>query len=261
MKDTNYQPLIGQVALVTGASSGIGAGVAKALAGAGASVAVNHPGTPEPADKVVEEIRAAGGTAIALAADVSNEDQVKKMYADLFAAYGTIDILVANAGLQKDAALIDMSLAEWQFVLNVNLTGQFLCAREAAREFMRRGVVSARSVAAGKIICMSSVHEVIPWAGHCNYAASKGGIMLMMKSICARAGASQNQGQQHRPWCNQDAHQPGRMGDARGRSRTAEAHSLPARRRPGRHSASGSVASVRRIGLCYWNHLCSLTAE
>ncbi len=144
MKNTNHQPLAGQVALDTGASSGIGAGVAKALAQAGARVAVNHLNTPESASQVVEEIRATGGTAMALTADVSNEDQVKKMYAELFDAYGTIDILVANAGLQRDAALVDMSLAEWQFVLNVNLTGQFLCAREAAREFMHRGVISER---------------------------------------------------------------------------------------------------------------------
>jgi glucose 1-dehydrogenase len=183
MKNGNYQPLKGQVALVTGASSGIGAGVARALAHAGASVAINHPNTPESANKVVEEIRAFGGTAIALGADVSSEEQVQKMYADLFERFGTIDILVANAGLQKDSSLVKMSLAEWQFVLNVNLTGQFLCAREAAREFIRRGVNPDRSIAAGKIICMSSVHEVIPWAGHCNYAASKGGVMLMMKSM------------------------------------------------------------------------------
>jgi len=174
MKSENYRPLEGQVALVTGASSGIGMGVAKALALAGAS---------ESANRVVEDIRAAGGNAIALSADVGNEEQVKSMYAELFHTYATIDILVANAGLQRDAALVDMTLAQWQFVLDVNLTGQFLCAREAAREFLRRGVVPDRSTAAGKIICMSSVHEVIPWAGHCNYAASKGGIMLMMKSL------------------------------------------------------------------------------
>ena len=183
MKNGNYQPLKGQVALVTGASSGIGAGVARALAHAGANVAINHPNTPEPANKVVEEIRGLGGTAIALGADVSSEEQVQKMYAELFEEFGTVDILIANAGLQKDSSLVKMSLAEWQFVLNVNLTGQFLCAREAAREFIRRGVNPNRSIAAGKIICMSSVHEVIPWAGHCNYAASKGGVMLMMKSM------------------------------------------------------------------------------
>ena len=179
----NHKPLQGLVSLVTGASSGIGAGVAKELARAGSRVAVNHPGTPELADKVVGEIKAEGGTAIALQADVSSEEQVQMMYADLFREYGTIDILVANAGLQRDSSLVDMTLAQWQFVLNVNLTGQFLCAREAAREFIRRGVTAERSIAAGKIICMSSVHEVIPWAGHCNYAASKGGVMLMMKSM------------------------------------------------------------------------------
>lgn len=178
-----YQPLQGQVALVTGAGSGIGAGVAKALAQAGAQVAINHPGTPEQANKVAAEIEADGCAAIALQADVSSEEQVKEMYSDLFRKFGTIDILVANAGLQRDSALVDMTLAQWQFVLNVNLTGQFLCAREAAREFIRRGVDTQRSKAAGKIICMSSVHEVIPWAGHCNYAASKGGVMLMMKSM------------------------------------------------------------------------------
>ena len=120
--------------------------------------------------KIVDEIKAEGGKAIALQADVSSEEQVKKMFDDLFREYGTIDILVANAGLQRDSALVDMTLAQWQFVLNVNLTGQFLCAREAAREFIRRGIDPERSIAAGKIICMSSVHEVIPWAGHCNYA-------------------------------------------------------------------------------------------
>ena len=97
--------------------------------------------------------------------------------------FGTIDILINNAGIQKDAPLESMSLDDWQLVLNVNLTGQFLCAREAVKEFLRRGVVPERSCSAGKIICMSSVHQVIPWAGHVNYASSKGGIEMMMKSM------------------------------------------------------------------------------
>ena len=124
-----------------------------------------------------------GGTAIALGADVSKEDEVIAMFRDVVAQFGTVDILVANAGLQRDSPFIKMSLADWQFVLNVNLTGQFLCAREATREFLRRGPDPSRSVATGKIICMSSVHQVIPWAGHCNYATSKGGIKLFMESI------------------------------------------------------------------------------
>lgn len=179
----NKQRLKDQVALVTGASSGIGAAVAKALAMEGAKVVVNYASSPTGAEKVVDEIRAIDGTAIAIQADVSQEEQVKRMFEQTFAAYETIDILVNNAGLQKDSAFVDMTLADWKLVLDVNLTGQFLCAREAAKEFIRRGVVEERSIAAGKIICMSSVHEVIPWAGHCNYAASKGGVMLLMKSM------------------------------------------------------------------------------
>ncbi len=177
--------LQGQIAIVTGASSGIGAGVAKSLAAAGASVVVNYPvaAAKDAAEKVLQEIIAAGGTGISYACDVSKEDQVIKMFSDVVKQYGTVDILVNNAGLQKDAPFESMTLDQWNFVLGVNLTGQFLCSREAIREFLRRGIDPARSKAAGKIIQMSSVHEVIPWAGHANYAASKGGVMLLMKSL------------------------------------------------------------------------------
>jgi len=175
--------LEGQAAIVTGASSGIGAGVAKALAKEGASVLVNYASSPEKAEKVLAEIQADGGKAIAFKADVSHEDDVIAMYKEAFKQFGTVDILVNNAGLQKDAKFHEMSLKEWNHVIAINLTGQFLCAREAIKEFLRRGVVPERSKAAGKIICMSSVHEVIPWAGHANYAASKGGVMMLMKSI------------------------------------------------------------------------------
>jgi glucose 1-dehydrogenase len=177
------RPLEGQTALVTGAGSGIGEEVAKAVAAAGAYVGVNYFHREESAERLVAEIKAAGGNAIGLQADVSREDQVIAMFRRLIQECGTIDILVSNAGLQKDAAFVDMSLEQWEGVLNVNLTGSFLCAREAAREFLRRGVVPERSKAAGKILFMSSVHEVIPWAGHANYASSKGGMMLLMKTI------------------------------------------------------------------------------
>lgn len=175
--------LKGQVAVVTGAGSGIGAAVAIALAEAGAITVVNHPHAPAPAEAIVAQIKSSGGTAVAAAADVSKEDEVVAMFRDIVSQFGTVDILVANAGLQRDSAFTKMTLADWQFVLNVNLTGQFLCAREAAREFMRRGPDPLRSVATGKIICMSSVHQVIPWGGHCNYATSKGGVKLFMESI------------------------------------------------------------------------------
>ncbi|MBZ8178720.1 SDR family oxidoreductase [Oscillatoria salina] len=177
------QRLKNQVALVTGASSGIGIAVAKALAAEGAQVVVNYRSSKSEALQVVEEIEAEGGVAIALQADVSDENAVQQMFAEMFAAFGTIDILVNNAGMQKDANLVDMSLADWQKVINVNLGGTFICAREAAKEFIRRGVISERSCAAGKIIFMSSVHDIIPWAGHSNYAASKGGMKLFMQSI------------------------------------------------------------------------------
>lgn len=175
--------LKGQVALVTGANSGIGKAVALELAASGAIVCVNYVTHPEAADDVINEIKSKGGNALALHADVSNEAQVQKMFSEAISAFGTIDILVNNAGLQKDSPFESMSLADWQLVINVNLTGQFLCAREAVREFLRRGIKEEVSKAAGKIICMSSVHEVIPWAGHVNYATSKGGVMMLMKSM------------------------------------------------------------------------------
>ncbi len=181
--DDDRQPLKGQRALVTGASSGIGRGVALALAAAGADVAVNYVSGPDMAQAVVDEIKAASGTAMAIRADVSREDQVRHMFQEMLGAWGTIDILVNNAGLQRDAAVTEMTLEQWNTVIGVNLTGMFLCAREAAREMIRRGIRKEVSRAAGKIICMSSVHEVIPWAGHVNYAASKGGVRLFMQSL------------------------------------------------------------------------------
>ncbi len=175
--------LAGQIALVTGASSGIGAGVAKALASAGATVVVNYSSSEDKAQKILDEIKSAGGEGMIFRADVSNEDDVVNMFQETFRAYGTVDILVNNAGLQKDSVFHEMSLKEWNHVIDINLTGQFLCAREAIKEFLKRGVVKEKSKSAGKIICMSSVHEVIPWAGHVNYAASKGGVMMLMKSL------------------------------------------------------------------------------
>lgn len=181
----SYSPYLlkGQKALVTGASSGIGEAIARNLASSGAAVAINYRSEAEEAQKIVDEIRATNGEAIAIQADVSQEDEVKAMFNHTLQQFGTIDILVNNAGIQKDSPFVDMNLDQWNTVIGVNLTGQFLCAREAAKEFLRRGVQPQISSAAGKIICISSVHEIIPWAGHVNYAASKGGINMMMRSI------------------------------------------------------------------------------
>jgi glucose 1-dehydrogenase len=188
-KGSDHRPvpkvLMGQKALVTGASSGIGKAVAMALAEAGADVCVNYPVEAEMdrAAMEVREIEAHGGMAFSHQCDVSKEDEVAAMFQRIREKMGTLDIMVANAGIQRDAPLTEMTLAQWNQVLGVNLTGQFLCIREAVREFVRRGPRPEVSRALGKVICMSSVHEVIPWAGHVNYAASKGGVMLMMKSI------------------------------------------------------------------------------
>lgn len=175
--------LHGQRAIVTGANSGIGEGIVRALAEAGAAVVVNYVRGADAAERIVGDIRDAGGNAIAIAADVSREDEVEGMFRAAVEAFGSIDILVNNAGLQKDAKLHEMSLADWNHVIAVNLTGQFLCARAAVCEFMRRGVQPQLSMAAGKIICVSSVHDAIPWAGHANYAASKGGVAMLMKTM------------------------------------------------------------------------------
>lgn len=180
---STHRVLAGQTAIVTGANSGIGRAVAIALGRAGADVVVNYVTRPEAAEEVARDVASQGVRAFTFAADVRREEQVQAMFTAARQRFGTVDILVNNAGLQKDAPFESLSLADWQFVLDVNLTGQFLCAREAVREFRRRGVRPEISCAAGKIICMSSVHDVIPWAGHVNYAASKGGVAMMMKSI------------------------------------------------------------------------------
>lgn len=183
MTNTPNRPLDGQRAIVTGGSSGIGAAVARALAIAGAKVIVNFVGDDAGAERVVANIVAAGGEALAVRADVSREDQVGSLFATVVDAWSGLDILVNNAGIQRDAAFVDMSYEDWKAVIDVNLGGQFLCAREAARLFLRQGVRPEISVAAGKIICISSVHDVIPWAGRINYAAAKSGVSMMMKSI------------------------------------------------------------------------------
>ena len=172
-----------QVALITGASSGIGKGIAMAMADEGALIVVNYIGQADAAREVVGEIERKNTRVIAVEADVSNEDQVRRMFGKAIKEFGTVDILINNAGIQRDAAFDMMTLDDWQNVIDVNLTGAFLCSREAVIEFKRRGVQPEKSLSAGKIIFISSVHQVIPWSNHCNYAASKGGISLLMKSM------------------------------------------------------------------------------
>jgi glucose 1-dehydrogenase len=184
MTETNTtKPLLGQRAIVTGGSSGIGAAIAKALGAAGATVVVNWSRGEDAARRVLAELEQAGGRGLTLGGDVSCEEDVRRIFRTTIQALGSVDILVNNAGMQRDAPFAEMSLADWNAVIGVNLTAQFLCSREAVREFRRRGVQAELSRAAGKILCVSSVHDVIPWAGHANYAASKGGVSMLMKTM------------------------------------------------------------------------------
>jgi len=171
-----------QVVLVTGGDSGIGRGISLAFAAAGAQVVVNYNSSREKAEDVVQQITAAGGRALAVQANVGSEDDVERLFAETVDTFGGLDILVANSGIQKDAPIAEMSLKDWQAVIDVNLTGQFLCTRAAIRRFRKQGN-RGRMRANGVILCMSSVHETIPWAGHVNYAASKGGIGMLMRSL------------------------------------------------------------------------------
>jgi glucose 1-dehydrogenase len=182
--------LKGQTALVTGANSGIGAAVVKAMAAAGANVGVNYIANQDAAEQIVSQITGAGGKAVAVKADISKEDDVANMFKEVIDRFGKIDILVSNAGIQRDSPFEKMSLEQWNEVIGVNLTGAFLCARQAVREFLHRGKSDVSSEAVGKIIFISSVHEVVPWAHHANYASSKGGIMMLMKTIAQELAPS-----------------------------------------------------------------------
>ena len=174
--------LTGQVAIVTGASSGLGRASAIAFAKAGAKVAVNYNSSADKARAVVEEIEQAGGEAFACEADTSDEAAVLKLFDETVARFGGVDIVFANAGMQKDAPYAELSLEDWKRVIDVNLTGQFLVSRQAVRRFRTQGDRGV-SRAIGKILFMNSVHETIPWAGHANYAASKGGSGMLMRTL------------------------------------------------------------------------------
>jgi glucose 1-dehydrogenase len=173
----NGQLLDGRRALVTGSATGIGRATAKRLSAEGAAVVINYVGPPDDAESAVKEIGDAGGKAVAIAADVSNEEQVQAMFVRATAELGgPVDLLVNNAGIEKPFKLIDMPLHEWQRVLGVNLTGAFLCTREAARGMCGAGLP-------GAIVNVTSVHELIPWLEFSHYTASKGGLKLFGQTV------------------------------------------------------------------------------
>ena len=186
----HYLGLEGRAALVTGGSAGIGRAISEELGRAGVAVGVNYHSGRENADEVVQGIEAEGGRAIALGADVSDQDACRAMFKAFVERFGRLDILVANSGIQRDAAFTELTLSDWQRVLDVNLTGAFLCAQEAVRQFRDQPPLEGAK-SRGNIIFISSVHQVIPWAGHANYATSKGGLKLLMETLAQEVAHEQ----------------------------------------------------------------------
>ena len=170
-------PLADQVALVTGASRGIGRAIALELAAAGALVVVNYASSPEAAEAVVAEIAAAGGRAWAHQANVAEEEQVEAMVKAVLAKEGRLDVLVNNAGITRDGLLMRMKTADWQSVIDLNLTGVFLCTRAVSRTMLK-----ARS---GRIINITSVVALMGNPGQANYSAAKAGLIGLTRSSAA----------------------------------------------------------------------------
>ncbi|MBD2431189.1 MULTISPECIES: 3-oxoacyl-[acyl-carrier-protein] reductase [Fischerella] len=171
----NLQTLQGKVAIVTGASRGIGRAIARELSKFGASVVVNYASSSQAADELVSEITQAGGSAIALAADVSKEEQVDALINAAIEKFNRVDILVNNAGITRDTLLLRMKLEDWQAVINLNLNGVFLCTRAASKIMLKQ-----RS---GRIINITSVAGLMGNPGQANYSAAKAGVIGFTKTV------------------------------------------------------------------------------
>ena len=167
-------PLTGQTALVTGASRGIGRAVALALAEAGAEVVVNYSSSADAAEEVVKAITSNGGSAYAIKANVAEEDAVDQLIKTVLERSSSLDILINNAGITRDGLLMRMKTEDWQAVVNLNLTGVFLCTRAVARTMLKQK--------SGRIINITSVVGLMGNAGQANYAAAKAGVVGLTKS-------------------------------------------------------------------------------
>jgi glucose 1-dehydrogenase len=189
MSNTNLL-LKNQTAVITGASGGIGGAIAIALGKAGANVAINYFNDEEGAKEIQQAIVDAGSKAFIQRGDVGKEEDVKNLFDKAKETFGAVHILINNAGIQIDQPFLKLSYEDWNQVLQTNLSGAFLCAREAAKCFDEQGVNEDISKASGKIVFISSVHDTIPWSGRVNYATSKGGMKMMMKSIAQELAPS-----------------------------------------------------------------------
>lgn len=181
-----------QTCIITGSSSGIGKGIARKMAMEGANVVINYHSDKESAEELADDLEqiSEDNSIIVVKGDVSKEADIVNIFKKAKEAFKTIDIVIPNSGIQIDAPFEQMSTEAWKRVIDVNLTGQFIVAREAVRHFLQQGMRPEVSKALGKIIHMSSVHEIIPWAGHVNYAASKSGLIMLMKSLALEYGRS-----------------------------------------------------------------------
>ena len=200
--------------LVTGASSGIGAGVALELAAHGAAVAIVYRSGRRGAEAMADAVRAAGGEAVARAdGREATRSEVRRGFAEAADALGALDVVVSNAGVQEPHLVVDMSLEDWELVTGVNLTGSFLVCREAARAMLAAG-------GGGAIVVVTSVHDRMPWERFAHYAASKGGAKLFVESIAKELAPHGDPGERHRPGRDRDPHQRRHLQDddeARGR--------------------------------------------
>ena len=169
--------LEGKVAIVTGGGTGIGKGIATVMAREGAAVVVDYVGKPDAAQETVNTITAAGGKAVAVAADVSKSDQVDALIAAAVSQFGRLDIMVNNAGVEKKMPFVDTPEDYWDFVISINLKGPFLCSKAAARQMIAQS-------GGGRIINISSVHEDLPMPTNAPYCATKGGLRMLMRTIC-----------------------------------------------------------------------------
>ena len=170
--------LEGKVAVVTGASSGIGRAIALELGRQGASVAVNYHSHPEPAHEVVVEIEQSGGKAFAIQADVGNASEVQRLISETVAHFGSVRVLVNNAGVEQEMPFLEITEQAWDRMIGTDLKGPFLCAQAAAREMVRAGN-------GGTIINISSVHEDLPFPGYTPYCAAKGGLRMMCRNMAS----------------------------------------------------------------------------